>query len=191
VQTVLSRPTLNEGQALTLLEVAMDQKSVHADAYSEQDRIIRECLSNEEKLKSMNDTMARTIASEVYDLSLARALLLPHLCCGDGFSPVYSETKDGPVVMVNVVQKEKRVLHCRAFRDSLREEETVETVRDIEFLAVRGRGVRPSSFPLSNVCTAKITELDRRPYALIDRARQRMRYSLAQDETRVMLRALA
>jgi hypothetical protein len=166
------------------------KKSAEADPNAEQDRVIRECLGNEEKLKSLNDTMARTIATEVYDLSLARALLLPHLCYGGGYSPVYQETDAGPVVMVDLVRTEERVLHCRAFRDSLCEEETVRTRQDIRYLTVRGKA-RPSSFTLSCVCTAKRTELWQRPYATVERARQHLLRSLAQDETRVMLRALA
>ena len=168
----------------------MDQRSTSVDRYAEQNRVVSECLNNEQKLKSMNDTMARTIATEVYDFSLARVLLLPHLCYGDGYSPVYQGADDGPAVMVNLVRKETRVLHCRAFRDSLREEETVTTVQDLEFLAIRGR-VRPSSFTISNVCTAKRMELERRPFSMVERARQRLRYSLAQDETRLAIRALA
>ena len=137
----------------------------------------------------MNDVMADTIGREVYDLSLARVLLMPHIV-KDGHCPVFSGS-GGPAVVVHVAETSERVLGCRAFRDSLREEETVKTVRDVECVAMRGRGVRPPSFPLSNVVTLRWPDLNGNAFSRVEQARSRMRDSLVADETRVVVRALA
>jgi hypothetical protein len=160
------------------------------DDYRTKNRIIKECLTDDAKRAKMNEAMATTIGREVYDYSLARVLLMPHLV-KEGKCPIFSEGEHGPAVVVHLVETESRVLDCRAFRDSLREEERVTTVRDIEFIAMRGKGIRPSSFPLSNVCTVRQPELNGNAYNLIERARQRMKESLATDETKVAIRALS
>lgn len=164
------------------------QGEIEAD-YKKKNQIIKECLNDDAKRAKMNEAMATTIGREVYDSSLARVLLMPHLV-KEGKCPTFSEGEHGPAVVVHLVESEERVLGCRAFRDSLREEERVTTVRDIEFIAMRGKGVRPSSFPLSNVCTVRQPDLNGNAYNLIERARQRMKESLATDETKVAIRAL-
>lgn len=184
---------MNAVLGLTPPEVRMDKQKTSAEAgeeYRTKNRIIKECLINDAKRAQMNDAMGTTIAKEVYDHSLARVLLMPHLV-KDGQCPSYSEGEHGPVVVVHLVQAEKRVLECRAFRDSLREEEKVTTVRDIEFIPMRGHGIRPSSFPLSNVCTLRWPELNGSAYSMVERARQRLLVCLAMDETKVALRALS
>lgn len=171
----------------------METKKTQAQAgedYKTKNRVIKECLINDEKRAQMNAAMGTTIAREVYDHSLARVLLMPHLV-KDGKCPVFSEGDHGPAVVVHLVQTEKRVLGCRAYRDSLREEEQVTTVRDIDFLVMRGQGIRPSSFPLSNVCTLRWPDLNGSAYSMVERARTRLRDCLAMDETRVAIRALA
>ncbi len=170
----------------------MEKQKTQAEAgddYKAKNRIIKECLIDDKKRLQMNHVMATTIASEVYDHSLARVLLMPHLV-KEGKCPTYSEGDNGPVVVVHLVQSEKRVLECRAFRDSLREEEKVTTVRDLDFLVLRGQGIRPSSFPLSNVCTLRWPDLNGSAYSMVERARSRLRDCLAMDETKVALRAI-
>jgi len=171
----------------------METKKTQAQAgddYKTKNRVIKECLINDEKRAQMNAAMGLTIAKEIYDLSLARVLLMPHLV-KDGKCPVFSEGANGPVVVVNLVQTQERVLDCRAFRDSLREEERVTTVRDIDFLVMRGAGIRPSSFPLSNVCTLRWPDLNGSAYSMVERSRQRLLTCLAMDETKVAIRAIA
>lgn len=171
----------------------METKKTQAQAgedYKTKNRVIKECLINDEKRAQMNAAMGTTIAREVYDHSLARVLLMPHLV-KDGKCPVFSEGDHGPAVVVHLVQTEKRVLGCRAYRDSLREEEQVTTVRDIDFLVMRGQGIRPSSFPLSNVCTLRWPDLNGSAYSMVERARTRLRDCLAMDETKVAMRALS
>ena len=158
--------------------------------FEARNRIVKECLRDDAKRAKMNEAMAETIGREVYDHSLARVLLMPHIV-KDGKCPAYSESGGAPVVVVHLVEEEERVLGCRAFRDSVREEESVRTVRDIEFLAVRGGGIRPSSFPLHNVFTLRWPDLNGDAFNRVAQARVRMRDSLAADETRVALRALA
>jgi len=173
-------------------EGSMEKKKTQAQAgddYKTKNKVIKECLINDEKRAQMNDAMGTTIAREVYDHSLARVLLMPHLV-KDGKCPVFSEGDHGPAVVVHLMQTEKRVLGCRAYRDSLREEEQVTTVRDIDFLVMRGQGIRPSSFPLSNVCTLRWPDLNGSAYSLVERARQRMLVCLAMDETKVAIRAI-
>jgi len=181
---------MRSGPGLTSPEVVMNEKtSAQAESdYETKNRIIKECLSSDKKRVDLNLTMAATIAREVYDLSLARVLLVPHLI-DQGKSPVF-DGDSGPVVVVNLVQEEKRVLECRAFRDSLREEERVTTVRDIDFVPMRGR-VRPASFTLSNVCTLRWPDLNGNAYSMVERSRQRLLRSLATDETTVAIRALS
>lgn len=174
-------------------EVNMETKKTQAQAgddYKAKNRVIKECLINDEKRAQMNAAMGLTIAKEIYDLSLARVLLMPHLV-KEGKCPVFSEGDNGPAVVVHLVQSEERVLECRAFRDSLREEERVTTVRDIDFLVMRGAGIRPSSFPLSNVCTLRWPDLNGSAYSMVERARQRLLNCLAVDETKVTIRAIA
>lgn len=171
----------------------MDKQKTSAQAgddYKTKNRIIKECLVDDAKRAQMNDAMAKTIGSEAYDYSLARVLLQPHLI-KEGKSPVFSETENGPAIVVNLVQTEERVLDCRAYRDSLREEERVKTVRDIEFIPMRGHGIRPSSFPLSNVHTLRWPDLNGDAFNRVERARTRLREALVQDETRVALRAIS
>lgn len=170
----------------------MGDKKTSAEAgddYKTKNRIIKECLVDAEKRAKMNEAMALTIGREVYDSSLARVLLQPHII-KDGKCPVFSEGENGPAVVVHLVQSESRVLECRAFRDSIHEEERVQTVRDIEFLPMRGHGIRPSSFPLSNVCTLRWPELNGSAYSMVERARTRLLTCLAMDETKVALRAV-
>jgi hypothetical protein len=159
-------------------------------AEADRNRVIKECLNDAAKLEQLNQTMAATIANEVYDSSLARVMLLPRLIPKDS-CPIFADGENGPVVVVNMVQDETRVLKCRAFRDSLREEEEVRTVRDIDFVVMRGQGVRPPSFPLSNVCTLRLPELNGHAFSMVERARAKLKHSLATDETRVALRALS
>ena len=163
-------------------KVAMD--------YEAKSRIVKECLQDPERRLHLNASMAATIREEVYAHSLARKLLLPRLIA-KGHSPVFAENSDGPIVMVNLVQKEQRVLRCRAFRDSLREEEVITSVRDIDFVVMRGEAIRPASFPISNVCTLRWPDLNGNAYSMVERARTRLKVVLATDETKVMLRALA
>lgn len=171
----------------------MDKQKTSAEAgddYKKKNDIIKECLVDDKKRAKMNEAMSTTIAREAYDHSLARVLLQPHLI-KEGKCPVFSEGEHGPAVVVHLVQSEDRVLECRAFRDSLREEERVKTVRDIEFIPMRGQGIRPSSFPLSNVHTLRWPDLNGDAFNRVERARTRLREALVQDETRVALRALA
>ncbi len=180
-------------QGLMPPEGYMETKKTQAQAgddYKTKNKVIKECLINDEKRAQMNAAMGLTIAREIYDQSLARVLLMPHLV-KDGKCPVFSEGEHGPVVVVHLVQTEKRVLGCRAYRDSLREEEQVTTVRDIDFLVMRGQGIRPSSFPLSNVCTLRWPDLNGSAYSMVERARTRLRDCLAMDETKVAMRALS
>lgn len=160
------------------------------DDYKKRNQVIKDCLVDDKKRAQMNEAMSTTIAREAYDHSLARVLLQPHLI-GEGKCPVFSEGEHGPAVVVHLVQSEDRVLECRAFRDSLREEERVKTVRDIEFVAMRGQGIRPSSFPLSNVHTLRWPDLNGDAFNRVERARTRLREALVQDETRIAIRALA
>lgn len=160
------------------------------EEYRTKNRIIKECLHDDAKRAKMNEAMATTIGREVYDSSLARVLLMPHLV-KEGKCPIFSEGEHGPAVVVHLVESEERVLDCRAFRDSLREEERVTTVRDIEFIAMRGKGIRPSSFPLSNVCTVRWPDLNGDAFNRIERTRTRLRESLAIDETKIAIRALS
>ena len=168
-------------------EMSTDQ--VRKD-YQTKNRIIKECLADPQKGKHLNESMASTIKREVYGHSLARVLLAPKLV-DKGHCPVFEETPDGPVVMINLVQQEKRVLSCRAFRDSLREEETVTSIRDIDFVVMRGQAIRPVSFPISNVCTLRLPDLNGDSFNRVERSRQRMLRSLATDETSIVIRALS
>lgn len=181
---------MNGGPGLMSPGVVMSNETSAEAEYKTKNRIIKECLVNEKQRAQMNEAMSMTIGKEVYDYSLARVLLQPRLVHKDA-CPVYSEGERGPAVVVHLVQSENRVLGCRAFRDSVREEEQVTTVRDIDFFVMRGDGIRPSSFPLSNVVTLRWPELNGHAYSMVERARQRMRDCLALDETRVALRAIA
>lgn len=183
---------MTQGLGLMPLEDCMDTTKTTAEAGDDcktKNEITKECLTDDVKRGKMNEAMSVTIAADVYDHSLARVLLHPHRI-SEGSCPVFSEGENGPAVVVHLVTSEERVLDCRAFRDSLREEERVKTVRDIEFIPMRGTGIRPSSFPLSNVCTVRSPELNGNAFGLVERARQRMCVSLATDETRVALRAI-
>ena len=167
----------------------MDHASRQADELKRCNRIIKECLRDPNRLASLNSHMASAIANEIAHVSLARRILAPKRM-KKGEVPSFSANQHGPVVVVNLFERVKRVLYCKQFRDSLREEEVTTTVRDIQYLPMLGTGIHPSSFTLSNVVTTRRQEFNGNAFRLVERARQKMKLALAHDETRIVLKAL-
>ena len=157
--------------------------------YSVEDKnwMVKRCLrAGGANRRALNDSIADEVGQDIYNLSLARTLFEPQIIeNGRLKSKVMSASSSA----IRVWLKEERstVIVKNAYRDSVNEEETTTVRRSLKFVDSGAVVTDMNTFPVANVAKFKAANLNGTAYSMVDRAKKRMSWAMATDETRLAM----
>lgn len=157
--------------------------------YEKRNRLVKECLKAPSRRGLLDESLANSVARDVYDMSLARTLLEPQVL-ERGEYPRAVVSQAGPAVEVGLVEERETTVLKNSFRDSIEEEVRTVVRTSMTFSRIRDMVRTPQTFEVSNIAKFKSFGLNGSTYALVDKARQRMAWATAKDESKVAVRCI-